>query len=758
MSKNEKHKKATIAAIIFMLLFIASLGVQLWSSGKVYDYAGPDHIAENSNAIYVHANGEILVFSHTGSLLARYGKEITGITETPIDLRALPDGRILIALQRPARLILCDIQFTQCKPFANKLSDKLGSQYKVWWEDKINVVFSADFDSGNIYAYDVQYDSVRKMPLEEKLYGPNDIAIDDQLNIWVADSASRRIIRLAPSGNDSLKITASHKTSNDLSRPEQNYPMMMAEDDIGQWWVTQPTKLIGDEADVLIYDAEKGAQRRVSLPAGSFATDIVWANDRMLVTDMNNFNITEIQRDALVAKPFGDSAFYQLMEDARQQKQVYQQLALITKIGIGIFAILMIGAAFFAKPKDKQLTSKARMQDMNDKEIEANIKPVPAQTNSVQFKFNGKASEYFSIWIVNIGLTILTLGIYSAWAKVRNNQYFYGNTAVAESSFHYLADPIKILKGRIIAFVAFGAYYAASMASTMVAAIIFAVLMLLIPSFMVMSMSFRARNSAWRNVRFDFEKDYKRAYLYLAFPVIVFGLYMFASLMLQTAGEKPDMEKIRIVIAVMALGPLAILLFFPWWEYLINRFQLVNSRYGRLGFSFSAGPKDYYKIYITAAIVISAVGILISVIIAAIAAGTMATDGDAEPKEILAKILPYAGFSMLIFIPIYMWVFAFINARKTNLVLNSISIGSHGLNSELKVGYMMYLYFTNTLAITLSLGLLVPWAKVRTARYRASRTQLLANGDLNDIVAGEHKAQSALGEEMGEMFDLDIGM
>jgi len=99
----------------------------------------------------------------------------------------------------------------------------------------------------------------------------------------------------------------------------------------------------------------------------------------------------------------------------------------------------MIGAAFFAKPKNKKESSKSMMADINSRQVEANIESTPGQTNPVQFKFNGKASEYFSIWIVNVGLTILTLGIYSAWAKVRNNQYFYGNTAVAESSFHYLA-------------------------------------------------------------------------------------------------------------------------------------------------------------------------------------------------------------------------------------------------------------------------------------------------------------------------------
>jgi len=55
----------------------------------------------------------------------------------------------------------------------------------------------------------------------------------------------------------------------------------------------------------------------------------------------------------------------------------------------------------------------------------------PAEQNEDQpsrplgFEFRGDGMEYFKIWIVNILLTILTLGIYSAWATVRNNRYFY---------------------------------------------------------------------------------------------------------------------------------------------------------------------------------------------------------------------------------------------------------------------------------------------------------------------------------------------
>ena len=55
-------------------------------------------------------------------------------------------------------------------------------------------------------------------------------------------------------------------------------------------------------------------------------------------------------------------------------------------------------------------------------------------------------------------LTILTLGIYSAWATVRNNKYLYSNLYLEDNNFRYLADPIAILKGRIIAVIAVVAY------------------------------------------------------------------------------------------------------------------------------------------------------------------------------------------------------------------------------------------------------------------------------------------------------------
>ena len=64
--------------------------------------------------------------------------------------------------------------------------------------------------------------------------------------------------------------------------------------------------------------------------------------------------------------------------------------------------------------------------------------------------FTGTGSEFARIWIINLLLTVCTLGIYSAWAKVRSIHYFYGNTSLDGSSFSFVANPSPSLKGALL--------------------------------------------------------------------------------------------------------------------------------------------------------------------------------------------------------------------------------------------------------------------------------------------------------------------
>lgn len=375
------------------------------------------------------------------------------------------------------------------------------------------------------------------------------------------------------------------------------------------------------------------------------------------------------------------------------------------------------------------------------------------------FEFTGRAGEYFSIWIVNILLTILTLGIYSAWAKVRNKQYFYGNTHLDGNSFRYLAEPKQILKGRVIAAALFAVYYFSGLISPVATLITLGIIMLFMPAFVVMSMSFQARNSAYRNIRFNFDKNFRRSYLIFSFPVLLIGAYVGMTALYQSellAAQQTGESDTGLLI-LFSLFPLLIMLLSPWWEYLLTSFKINHADFGTADFNFSASTRDYYKLYLKMFLVLMLAVIgygIFSSIIAGIAGAI--SSSNTEPADRTPEVYMLIGF--LFVLPLYFWMFAYMQTKKTNLIYGNITVDGHQLQSALKVWYMLYLYITNTIAIALSLGLLIPWARIRTARYRASVTSVQTDGDFDHFIAAQIENQSALGEEMGEVFDMDLGM
>jgi uncharacterized membrane protein YjgN (DUF898 family) len=74
-----------------------------------------------------------------------------------------------------------------------------------------------------------------------------------------------------------------------------------------------------------------------------------------------------------------------------------------------------------------------------------------------------------------------------------------------------------------------------------------------------------------------------------------------------------------------------------------------------------------------------------------------------------------------------------------------------------RVRDLMWLYFSNGIAVLLSLGLLIPWVKVRMARYRAEHTVFLCTGSLDAVTAGLATEDSALGDAGADVFDFEIG-
>ena len=372
------------------------------------------------------------------------------------------------------------------------------------------------------------------------------------------------------------------------------------------------------------------------------------------------------------------------------------------------------------------------------------------------FIFTGTGFEYFKIWIVNISLSVITLGIYSAWAKVRTNSYFYGNTIFDESSFSYLADPKSIIKGRIISVILFVMYWGAWEYFSEAGMVLLVIGCLLFPFFIVSAMSFRMRNSAYRNIRFYFFKDLKASYMVFLLPlgllILFTGLaYTLAGsigdIELMAAENKEDEDVLQKKDFIFSAFLLAFIPIMPWLDYLRTRFIVDHTQYGKTKASFNTGVWSFYKVYFLTGIIY----LLMFLLVGGIAYGIFKPgSGYGYATFLLFPIGALLFYIMLIFIS-GIW-----KTMRTNMINNNITIGENQLYSYLKGTQVGWIYLTNTIAIVASLGLFIPWAKVRMARYTASCTELQVN-DIDSIKAIEQESGNAFGEEMDEIFDMDIG-
>jgi uncharacterized membrane protein YjgN (DUF898 family) len=352
--------------------------------------------------------------------------------------------------------------------------------------------------------------------------------------------------------------------------------------------------------------------------------------------------------------------------------------------------------------------------------------PISSPRAPEQLRFTGNGTEYFGIWIVNLLLTIVTLGVYSAWAKVRRLQYFYRHTELAGSSFDFHGSPTRILIGRAIALGMFIGYrYCVRLHSLFSLAIVVA-LALVIPWLLRNSFRFRLYNTSWRGTRFHFRGSVAGSYR-------VFLLNGFLTV---------------ITLYVMA----------PFMHQRLKAYQHGNSWFGRTQFSFRARAGQFYLIYLLLLVSIVAFAIVIGVsgIGGAFSAmiQTQKHGGHVSPQVILRTLFILYGVLILMAISIGPMFHALI----TNLIWNNTRLGEHRIECNMAPLALIWIGLSNFVLVLITLGLFIPWAMVRQSRYQLECMRLIPASDLQEFVAAEPESIGAVGEETATVFDFDISL
>lgn len=392
------------------------------------------------------------------------------------------------------------------------------------------------------------------------------------------------------------------------------------------------------------------------------------------------------------------------------------------------------------------------MQDADDKAHfydEQEATP-PAANDSApepvehRFHFSGSGKEYFKIWIVNLFLSVITLGIYSAWAKVRRIQYFDRNTHIAGAVFDFDGDPKAILRGRILAVVLVGAYQYAFGFSLAVGIAVALALLIALPFAMRSALRFRMRNTRYRGVRFGFTGNVPRAYAAYLPPLLMFLL----------------------PAVLLALDPTGATVAFVFLLYLVwplmhgamKRYQHKHLAIGSAQSSFEVSKASFYIPYLKSIgmffLFFIVAGILAAIVGVIIAASGFSFDKGEGGK--FAFILPLAiGLAMGYFT--YLLAGPYLQVRIGNMVWSGTSFPWMAISSKMKAREYMMLQLVNSILTIVTLGLYRPFAVVRAYKYRLEHvTVTTGHGFEKAVTAADTSRGSANADGVADFLGVDL--
>ncbi len=363
---------------------------------------------------------------------------------------------------------------------------------------------------------------------------------------------------------------------------------------------------------------------------------------------------------------------------------------------------------------------------MSEAEPVASVDPAaplpPPRT--LPLTFGARGGEYFRIWIVNLLLTIVTFGIYSAWAKVRRLRYFYGNTRLDGMAFEYHGRPIALLKGRLIAVGAYGLFYVLTQLQPLAAIGFIPLFMFGVPWIIMKSRRFQMRMTSYRGIRFGFDGGYRGALkAYVGWPLLA-------------------------AITAYLLGGRMV------WEQV--RYLLGHARYGTESARFTTGPGPFNRCFLLA---MGLSSLLVVVFVVAFDLVARSVHAEADPENPLAHLLQptMAGVLLVLFLA-GVAIAAYYQKSRLNASFGGLELGPHRVESRLETGPLFLIYLSNFVLIVLTLGLYSPWAKVRQMKYQMTSLAVVTRGDLDRFAAAAGDGTDAIGEEIGDFFDLDFGL
>ena len=355
--------------------------------------------------------------------------------------------------------------------------------------------------------------------------------------------------------------------------------------------------------------------------------------------------------------------------------------------------------------------------------------------HTLGFTFTGSGREYFRIWVVNLLLSLASVGIYSAWAKVRRLQYFDRNTELAGARFDFHGKPRAILLGRVLALVLLAAYHYAFGISVTAGIVTIAVLFACLPFLMRGALRFRLGNTTYRGLHFHFSGSIAQAYAVYLAPIAIFLL---PGVLVAVYGDTPW-------VTVVWLLYLAWPAMYAWMKH----YQFGHVVYGDQASHNEPTVFEFFGVYVAGLLL--AVAFVVVLFLLALMTVPL---GELVPKEVAGLLL---GFTAAIggAVMAYTLLGPYQQVRVFNLVVRHTAFPGVRLVSTMSARAFTRLQLKNLVLTLLTLGLYRPFAVVSAYRYRLAHLRIEADG-FDHVVSRVAARSGAAGDGAADFLGVDL--
>jgi uncharacterized membrane protein YjgN (DUF898 family) len=391
---------------------------------------------------------------------------------------------------------------------------------------------------------------------------------------------------------------------------------------------------------------------------------------------------------------------------------------------------------------------------------------------SFEIAFTGSGSEFFRVWIVNLLLSIVTLGFYTPFARRRTAQYFYSHSIVADSPLEFTAQQRKMVFGFLLLVALYVAFRLAADTGQDTAVSLFLLAgAALAPYFWASAMRFRLSATRWRGVRLQFTAAWGEVYQ-ASWPMFAIALAWILAMLafsvftgdVPAPGEDassfewpaiPPMLWVLLAAALVVTLLCIIRLEFNYKSLLVSK-AYIGAQAGR----WKPVYRDFVRIWLATLGVFLAGALLFALVVGLVAGGSFLGASGAKPAgpaativAMIATVVAFLFGLLLSSAPAR----AYRQARMFQLVWNNVGVSRIArFKCKLRTRSFVLLRVKNMLLTLFTLGFYRPFAMVSEYRMKLESVTLHVKGGLDQLIGQLVRQQGGLGDAVADAVGLDL--